>query len=165
MSDNSFIIEDVLIFTGDDIIETGYVVVRDGRISEIGSGKCPDADSTLLRMSKPGYTLMPGLIDSHIHGLYGNTRCIEQSLRFGVTTVLDMHNEPHHIKKLQQVRTTKSTFRYITHITAARRFRQDPLCRLQMCRSFCYHQRWLARSCRPLSWCHAGSESNSRLVA
>lgn len=105
MSDQSFIIEDVIIFTGDHFIETGYLSVNNGRVAEIGAGDYPKLTTTLPRISRPGHTLIPGLIDSHIHGLFGNERSIEQSLRFGVCTVMDMHNEPHHIKKLQEVRS------------------------------------------------------------
>lgn len=99
----SIVFEDVLIFTGDEFIENGYVVVRNGLINQKGSGKCQDIPQSAQRISKPGSTLMPGLIDSHVHGLFGNEKTIEQSLRFGVTTVFDMHNEPEHIAKLRKV--------------------------------------------------------------
>ena len=44
----------------------------------------------------------PGLIDSHIHA-GGSTLALEQALRFGVTSVLDMHNEPHHVANLKEI--------------------------------------------------------------
>lgn len=55
-------------------------------------------------MSRPGNTLIPGLIDSHIHALGGNNQGIEQSLRFGVTKVCDMHNDPKDNARLSMVR-------------------------------------------------------------
>ena len=104
---NSAVFEDVLIFTGDEFIEKGFVVVEDGTIKTVGSGACSDDQlpAGISKISKPGYTLMPGLIDAHLHGLYGNELCIEESLRFGATTVCDMHNEPQHIHKLKEVST------------------------------------------------------------
>lgn len=98
------IFEDVIIFTGDDFIDHGYVVVHNGQIVKVGAGSSPPLDSPVKRISKPGCTLMPGLLDCHLHGLFGNEHCIEESLRFGATTVLDMHNELPHIQKLQKVR-------------------------------------------------------------
>ncbi|KAE9382082.1 hypothetical protein N431DRAFT_458622 [Stipitochalara longipes BDJ] len=101
---NSFILTDVLIFTGDEFIEKGYVEVEEGKIKGFGSGDFPHTSTTeKLVISKAGCTLLPGLIDSHIHGLGGNVLSIEQSLRFGVTTVCDMHNEPQQIAKLKQL--------------------------------------------------------------
>jgi imidazolonepropionase-like amidohydrolase len=77
--------------------------VVSGDSIKVGVGEFQNLESTILRISKPGYTLLPGLIDSHIHALNGNILAIEQSLRFGVTTACDMHNEAIHIAKLKQV--------------------------------------------------------------
>ena len=99
----TFIFEDVVIFNGDHFVENGYVVVSNGRVTSTGSGTCKDISGSASRISGPGLTLIPGLIDSHVHGLFGNEKTIEQSLSFGVTTVLDMHNEPDHIAKLRKV--------------------------------------------------------------
>jgi imidazolonepropionase-like amidohydrolase len=85
-------------------IERGYVVVDSGKITHVDSGDYPELSATVSVISKPGYALLPGLIDAHVHGLGGNVLCIEQALRFGVTTVCDMHNEPQHISKLREVR-------------------------------------------------------------
>jgi cytosine/adenosine deaminase-related metal-dependent hydrolase len=76
-----------------------------GLIKEVGTGQY-GSTSTIPRISKPGHTLLPGLIDSHIHALNGNVLAIEQPLRFGVTTVCDMHNEAVHIAKLKKVSNT-----------------------------------------------------------
>lgn len=97
------IFEDVIIFTGEEFIENGFVVVEDGRVTQTGCGKCSIIPDGALRLSKPGCSLIPGLIDSHVHGLFGNERTLEESLRFGVTMVFDMHNEPQHIAKLRKV--------------------------------------------------------------
>ena len=96
-----FVLTDVLVSTGDEFIEKGYVEVEGGNITRVGSGESTNTtNSKTPIISKRGCTLLPGLIDSHIHGLGGNILSIEQSLRFGVTTVCDMHNEPQQIAKL-----------------------------------------------------------------
>ncbi|KAG7404475.1 hypothetical protein Forpe1208_v016001 [Fusarium oxysporum f. sp. rapae] len=101
---NTFIVEDIKIFDGHKFIANGFVVVRDGIIADVVSGK-PDKfiEQHILRISRPQHTLIPGLIDAHIHALAGNTDSVEQSLRFGVTTVCDMHNEVKDIMRLKQL--------------------------------------------------------------
>ncbi|KAJ4176817.1 hypothetical protein NW767_015323 [Fusarium falciforme] len=101
---NTFIVEDIKIFDGHKFIVNGFVIVRDGLIADVGSGK-PDKfiGQHILRISRPQHTLIPGLIDAHIHALAGNTDSVEQSLRFGVTTVCDMHNEVEDIMRLKQL--------------------------------------------------------------
>ena len=101
---NNFIIEDVKIFDGHNFIAKGFVVVKDGLITDVGNGKPVETDERdILRISRPQHTLIPGLIDAHIHALEGNTDSVEQSLRFGVTTVCDMHNEIEDINRLKKV--------------------------------------------------------------
>lgn len=103
----SILFENALIFSGEQFIERGFVLVQDGKIARLGEGDLSPQDipSDTQRISCKGTTLLPGLIDSHVHGLYGNVNVIEESLRFGVTTVMDMHNEPEHIAKLRKVCT------------------------------------------------------------
>lgn len=101
-----FVIEDVKIFTGHDFIDQGFVLIKGGRIATVGSGKfdCDTVDEEPTRISRPGDTLIPGLIDAHIHALLGNLESVEQSLRFGVTTVCDMHNNPSDNENVKKVR-------------------------------------------------------------
>ncbi|KAI0144397.1 hypothetical protein GGR57DRAFT_507620 [Xylariaceae sp. FL1272] len=108
MSSNSFIIKDVLLYTGHEFKANAFVVVRDGTIATVGTGE-PPAESGLTVFSKPGYTLIPGLIDSHIHGLEGDLASLEQPLRFGVTTVCDLHNAPMYLEKLAKAAQEPST--------------------------------------------------------
>lgn len=94
-------IKDITIFTGDDFIETGTVLIKNGQIIKVlSSTDDTSLDDGIAIVSRPGHTLIPGLIDAHVHGLEGNVQCLEQSLRFGVTTVCDMHNDPHSLDKL-----------------------------------------------------------------
>lgn len=48
-----------------------------------------------------GCTLIPGLINAHVHA-FGNVQNLTDSLHFGVTTVLDMHSEPEYVIKLRR---------------------------------------------------------------
>lgn len=98
----SFLITDVRIFDGEQTIEKGSVLVENGKISKIS--KDGPIEWTGTTFSKPGHTLLPGLIDCHIHGSSGNVTALPQALRFGVTTVCDMHNEWYNIQKLRKQR-------------------------------------------------------------
>lgn len=104
----TLIVEDVRIFTGHEFIDKGFVVVQNDVITDFGHGKFLKSigEGTVV-LSHPGDTLIPGLIDAHIHALSGNVDSIEQSLRFGVTTVCDMHNDPRDNKKLKQVSSAR----------------------------------------------------------
>ena len=96
---STFIIKDVQVFTGEDVIGNGYVLVRDGQIEAYGEGSPPTEDIAVV--SKPGYTLLPGLIDAHVHVVSKGDLPLKQSIRFGVTTVLDMFGEPDDVAMLK----------------------------------------------------------------
>ncbi|HWA91515.1 MAG TPA: amidohydrolase family protein [Rhizomicrobium sp.] len=81
---NSFAVKDVRVFDGDRTIASANVVVRDGRIVSVGSEAVP---SGLAVIDGKGKTLLPGLIDAHVHVFPGAQ---QDALRFGVTTELDM---------------------------------------------------------------------------
>lgn len=84
---NSFAVRDVRVFDGRNVLAHANVVVRDGRIVSIGKGAAIPAGLAVIE--GPGKTLLPGLIDAHVHVYPGAQR---DALRFGVTTVLDMFN-------------------------------------------------------------------------
>ena len=83
----SFLLTDVRIFDGETTIEKGSVLVHRGKISEVSSSAIA-FEGTVI--SKPGHTVLPGLIDVHNHCNNGNEVALPQALRFGVTTVFDM---------------------------------------------------------------------------
>ncbi|KAH7110388.1 hypothetical protein B0J13DRAFT_682286 [Dactylonectria estremocensis] len=92
---SSFVVEEVKIFTGQEFIEKGFVIIQDGLINEVGRGQFTRSGlKGITRISRPKSTLIPGLFDAHIHALSGNINSMEQSLRFGCTTVCDLHNDP-----------------------------------------------------------------------
>ena len=96
----SLLIKEARIFTGEHVLESGSVLVEDGIVKYVGNNP-PNTDVPIV--SGSGSTLIPGLIDAHIHANNGRVLALEQSLRFGVTTVCDMHNEPPNVAKLKKV--------------------------------------------------------------
>ncbi|CAI6088338.1 unnamed protein product [Clonostachys chloroleuca] len=105
MALTTFTISDVRIFTGKEVIEIGYVTVKDGIISDVSPGS-PPSEITDLVLSRPGHTVIPGLIDAHMHA-QGNDLALTQSLQFGVTTVQDMHNETANVHKMKKIAAAK----------------------------------------------------------
>lgn len=83
----SFLIKDVRIFTGETTIEKGNVLIENGIISQVSSSPIQFSGNSF---SRPGHTLLPGLIDVHIHANAGSEVVLPQCLRFGVTTACDM---------------------------------------------------------------------------
>lgn len=81
---NSFAIRNVRVFDGDRTIPRANVIVDDGRIAAVGADAIP---AGLPIIDGAGKTLLPGLIDSHVHVFPGAQG---DALRFGVTTELDM---------------------------------------------------------------------------
>ncbi|KAF2502431.1 hypothetical protein BU16DRAFT_8453 [Lophium mytilinum] len=99
---SNFIITDVRVYTGEFVIEHGYIHVQDGKIASVGETSSLPSAIDVPTFAKPGHTLLPGLIDAHIHADKANPVALPQSLRFGCTTVCDMHNEYANTQKLQQ---------------------------------------------------------------
>jgi len=63
-----FLIRNARIWTGDRVIESGSVLVKGGKIEEIYEGAGPDTEKSKMDVVEgAGKTLMPGLIDVHVH--------------------------------------------------------------------------------------------------
>lgn len=65
----TWLIHDARIFVGDGtVIEQGSVLIRSGKIAEVYKGAAPDAKSLNADVIEGGgKTLLPGLIDMHVH--------------------------------------------------------------------------------------------------
>ena len=64
----AFLIRNARIFVGDGrVIETGFVLVRDGKIAQVGEGAAPTGLLRADTVEGAGKTLLPGLIDAHVH--------------------------------------------------------------------------------------------------
>ncbi|MDQ2890590.1 MAG: CIA30 family protein [Gemmatimonadota bacterium] len=79
----------VRVFDGTRRIGQRDVLIDDGKIVSIAQNISAPAGSTTIEGA--GATLMPGLIDSHVHA-FGDA--LQQALMFGVTTELDMFTDP-----------------------------------------------------------------------
>ena len=89
LPETNFAVVDVTVFDGDEFLPHRDVWVEEGRIRSVGQRLAlPDG---LPRVDGRGYTLTPGLIDAHTH-TYGMV--LNDSLRFGVTTVFDQFTMP-----------------------------------------------------------------------
>ena len=90
----------VRVFDGAKVIPETDVLIEQGKIKEIGPN-LPVGEATVV--DGAGKTLLPGLIDAHVH-VHG-AETLEQALTFGVTTELDMMMSPN---MEQQLKATDS---------------------------------------------------------
>jgi hypothetical protein len=79
------------VFDGYHILRGRTVTVEDGMIRSVTAAVKRPPDSALV-IDGAGRTLLPGLIDAHVH--IGHEETLEQAAAFGVTTVLDMWGDP-----------------------------------------------------------------------
>jgi len=93
------VIRDIgLLLSGDlsrPILDANTVVAVNGRISAIGKEKDLDLEGATIRINANGTTLIPGLIDSHVHPVAGDwtprqnqLNWIDSYLHGGVTTMI-----------------------------------------------------------------------------
>jgi len=81
----NLLIHGVRVFDGTSVRSADSVLVVDGVITEVGAGLTPPPHAQVVDGS--GGTLLPGLIDSHVHAQRPDN--LAQALVFGVTTELD----------------------------------------------------------------------------
>ena len=87
--EETFAIVDVTAFDGEAFRQGWDVWVEDGRIRHAGPRL--DLPEDLRRVDGRGHTLIPGLVDGHVHSFLST---LGDALRFGVTTVLDQSTDP-----------------------------------------------------------------------
>jgi imidazolonepropionase-like amidohydrolase len=86
----STLIRGVRIFDGQRLLPASNVLLAGGAVAGIGDDLAVPAGAEVIEGR--GRTLLPGLIDSHVHA--GDVRALGQALAFGVTTELDMFSDP-----------------------------------------------------------------------
>ena len=89
LPEGSFAVVGATVFDGETFRADHDVWVEDGRIREVGAALEIPAD--VSRVDGSGRTLLPGLIDAHVH-TFGTT--LNDAVRFGVTSVLDQFTDP-----------------------------------------------------------------------
>ena len=87
-----------LMLSGDidrPILDADTVVVRDGRIAAVGREADCDTSAPDVLVDARGTTLAPGLIDSHVHPVFGDWTprqgqlgWIDSTMHGGVTTMI-----------------------------------------------------------------------------
>ena len=87
--EETFAIVDVTAFDGEAFRLGWDVWVEDGRIRH--AGQRLDLPEDLPRLDGRGHTLIPGLIDGHVHSFPST---LGDALRFGVTAVMDQSTDP-----------------------------------------------------------------------
>ncbi|KAI0108757.1 hypothetical protein F4776DRAFT_409921 [Hypoxylon sp. NC0597] len=98
----ALLIKDVRIFDGENEIPCGSVLVEDGLIKQVSKEQLSVSDTATIVVSKPGHTLIPGIIDGHVHGhIDEENSFLKQALKFGVTTLCDMHQEAENVPILR----------------------------------------------------------------
>lgn len=91
-------IKNVRVFDGEKIIPQATVLIESNRIKALGEEiSIPDGATVI---DGQGRTLLPGLIDSHVHVV--TPQALEQALIFGVTTVIDMFMDVGLMKNIKQ---------------------------------------------------------------
>ena len=83
-----YAITNAKVFDGEAVIDADTVICVEGVISEVGRVR-PPGDATVI--DARGATLLPGLIDAHVHP---DDDGLRQAARFGVTTVVEMGGAP-----------------------------------------------------------------------
>ena len=92
---SSFVLGPVQLFDGQTWQGQRYVEVRNGRISQISATAI---HNDLPKYAGEGATLLPGLIDAHVHTF---NDALELAPQYGVTTVLDMFMSAQLMRPLQ----------------------------------------------------------------
>jgi len=94
-----FAIRNVRVFDGDRVLPTATVLVRGGRIAQVSTA--PLRLAGVSEIDGSGHTLLPGLIDAHVHTL-GDRQALIDAARYGVTTVVEMLAAPANVRVLRQ---------------------------------------------------------------
>lgn len=94
-----FVVHGARVFDGERDLGIVDVVVREGRIEAVGDAA--SVADALPVVDGAGRTLLPGLIDAHVHA-WGDAQ--RDMLRFGVTTGLDMHGMAERLPALREQR-------------------------------------------------------------
>jgi len=91
-------IKDVRVFDGQKVMPQASVIIASGRIKAIGKNIALPPGAEII--DGRGKTLLPGLIDSHVHVI--SAQALEKALIFGVTTVIDMFMDVNLMKDIKQ---------------------------------------------------------------
>ena len=95
------VISDVRLFDGERVLEHRSVLIEGGTISQVSGAGMRANGAAVINGS--GRTLLPGLIDAHVHLPNHAEEACRQALRLGVTTQLDMFNCGERLARLKKM--------------------------------------------------------------
>ena len=99
-SSRSQFVRDVRLFDGERVSVHRSMVIADGKIERIGGPEL-QAPAGAQVMDGAGRTLLPGLIDAHVHLPDNAEDAMRQALILGVTTQLDMFSAGDRLKHIK----------------------------------------------------------------
>ena len=71
-SNRSFIISNITVYAENQTYQNGYIKIINGKIAAVGPvSEITEADKSKILTLSPAYSLIPGAIDVHIHGVAG----------------------------------------------------------------------------------------------
>ncbi|HKR66055.1 MAG TPA: amidohydrolase family protein [Thermoanaerobaculia bacterium] len=91
----AFVDVNVIPMDRERVIEHQTVIVRDGRIAQIGAASEVEIPRDATRIDGRGKFLMPGLVDTHVHLRTRNE--LPLYVASGVTTVFNLDGRPFHL--------------------------------------------------------------------
>jgi imidazolonepropionase-like amidohydrolase len=102
---NAFVIRNVRVFDGESVAAQQTVVISLGKIAGVGINIAVPAGAQ--EISGEGRTLLPGLIDAHVHlPAFGSADALQQMLAFGVTTGVVMGVHPLAVSRLKDIKAS-----------------------------------------------------------
>ena len=103
-----YVIRDVRVFEGESVVERRTVVVSEGRITAVGDSSVA-VPAGAQEIAGEGRTLLPGLMDAHVHlPLFGAAGALQQNLAFGVTTAVVMGTNQQGMSQVKQIEAADS---------------------------------------------------------
>ena len=101
---DTYVIRNVRVFDGETVAERQTVVISQGTISALGAGSNVTVSAGAQEVEGEGRTLLPGLMDAHVHlPLFGSDQALQQNLTFGVTTTVVMWAAPTLVSRMKEL--------------------------------------------------------------
>jgi imidazolonepropionase-like amidohydrolase len=105
----AFINVNVVPMDSERVLNGQTVIVRDGRIVEIGAAEQIKIPNGAMRIDGQGKYLMPGLVDMHVHGFDDDEKTAAKELflyvAYGVTTVQHRNGKSKLLKLREQIKS------------------------------------------------------------
>ena len=102
MQETPFVVRNVRVFDGETVAENRTVLVQDGVIDQVGSDDLAMPAGTEI-IDGSGRTLLPGLVDAHVHLSDNAESDLRQAAALGVTTVFDMFSASDRFDRIKEI--------------------------------------------------------------